>query len=226
VRTEDKQPIIGAEIQVAAGPGALSDVRGFFRLDSITPGERKVIIRKIGYAPLEITWPFAAGDSVIRIFQMATIQMLDSVRTVDKAPRDSRMDEFEANRKLGLGKFYTKEDIDRAGGHISNLMAMTEGVRIINGAGGQAYVMSTRGMKSMDELLHPASHPRCYAEVYLDDALMYTRRTSSNAPPFDINSIPPSNIRAIEYYSGASPVPAKYEKMSTECGVIVIHTVR
>src|SRR4051812_29446102 len=131
VRTEDKQPIIGAEIQVAAGPGALSDVRGFFRLDSITPGERKVIIRKIGYAPLEITWPFAAGDSVIRIFQMATIQMLDSVRTVDKAPRDSRMDEFEANRKLGLGKFYTKEDIDRAGGHISNLMAMTEGVRII-----------------------------------------------------------------------------------------------
>jgi hypothetical protein len=81
-------------------------------------------------------------------------------------------------------------------------------------------------MKSMAELLVPG-HPKCYAEVYLDDALMYTRRTSgASSPPFDINSIPPSNIRAIEYYSGADRVPPRYQKMATECGVIVLHTIR
>lgn len=227
VRAEGtREPIIGAEIQVAAGPGALTNLRGVFVVDSITPGDRRVIIRKIGYAPLEITWPFAAGDSIIKIFELSTIQTLDSVLTVEKQTTDPRMAEFEAHRKLGLGKFYTREDIDKAGGHISNLMAMTEGVRIMNGAAGQAYVMSTRGMKSIDMLLHPTTHPKCYTEVYLDDALMYTRRMGTNPPPFDINSIPPANIRAIEYYSGVDRVPPKYMKMSTECGVIVIHTVR
>jgi hypothetical protein len=231
VRAEGtREAIIGAEIQIVSGPGALSNLRGVFVVDSITPGDRRLIIKKIGYAPLEITWPFVAGDSVIKIFELSTIQTLDSVLTVEKQTTDPRMAEFEAHRKLGMGKFYTKEDIARAGGHISNLMASTEGVRLKYGASGEAYVMSSRGMKSIDEMLNPAKHPPCYAEVYLDDALLFTRRTGNSnvapPPPFDINSIPTSSIRAIEYYSGVDRIPPKYMKMSTECGVIVIHTVR
>jgi hypothetical protein len=219
-----REAIIGAEIQIAQGPGALSNLRGVFVLDSITPGERKVIVRKIGYAPLEITWPFAAGDSVVKIFELETIHTLDSVRTVANVASDPRMAEFEEHRKLGFGKFYTKEDIDKAGGHISNLMAMTNGVRVVNGPAGQAYLVSSRIGKDIRDLDY--LHPKCYTEVYLDDALLYTRRTSSNQPPFDINSIPASNIRAIEYYGGVAAVPPKYQKLNLDCGVIVIHTIR
>jgi hypothetical protein len=229
VREEgSREAIIGAEIQVVAGPGALSNLRGVFVLDSIAPGERKVIIRKIGYAPLEITWPFAAGDSVIKIFEMSTIHTLDSVRTVASVATDPRMAEFEEHRKLGFGKFYTKEDIDKAGGHISNLMAMTQGVRVVNGPAGQAYLASARIGKDIRDLSW--DHPKCWSEVYLDDALLYTRRTGDSkvVPPplFDINSIPTSNIRAIEYYAGVAAVPPKYQKLNLECGVIVIHTIR
>jgi len=231
VREEgSREAIIGAEIQVVAGPGALTNLRGVFVLDSIQPGERKVIIRKIGYAPLEITWPFAAGDSVIKIFELATIHVLDSVVTKADPTTDPRMAEFEAHRKLGMGKFYTKEDIDKAGGHISNLMAGTAGVLIKNGPAGQAYVQSSQGPKHICEYVRPKDCPPCYAEVYLDDAQLYTSRThptfNSGGPPFDINSIPTSSIRAIEYYSGVDRTPAKYQKMATECGVIVIHTTR
>jgi len=224
IRSESKQPIAGADIQIVSGPGALSDLRGFFRLDSIAPGERKLVIRKVGYAPLEITWPFAAGDSVVRIFELATIQALDSVVTVAKQTRDPQMDEFEAHRKLGLGVFYTRADIEKAGGQISNLVANTNGVRMTYGPAGQAYVFSSTGPKSIREAMGLA--PKCYAEIYLDDANVYTRRTSGSPPPFDINSIPPASIEAIEYYSGAAQTPAKYQKMNTECGVLVIHTRR
>jgi hypothetical protein len=219
VRTEDKQPVAGADIQIVSGPGTSSNERGFFRLDSITPGERKLIIRKVGYAPLEITWPFAAGDSIVRIFEMSSIQTLDSVVTVDKRSRDSRMEEFEEHRKLGLGKFYTRADIEKSGGRISNLLAGTGGIKLTNGPANQAYVQSSRGSKSL-------GRGTCYAEVYLDDMNIYTKRTSGSPPPFDVNSIPSSEIEAIEYYAGAAETPAKYTKLGTSCGVLVIHTRR
>ena len=224
IRGDDKQPIAGADIQIVSGPGATSDSRGLFRVDSIVPGERRLVIRKVGYAPLDITWPFAAGDSVVRIFELASIQELDSVRTVAKQTRDPQMDEFEAHRKLGLGVFYTRKDIEKSGGQISNLVANTNGVRMTYGPAGQAYVMSSTGPKSLREAMGLV--PKCYAEVYLDDANVYTRRTAGSPPPFDINSLSPASIEAIEYYSGAAKTPAKYQKMNTECGVLVIHTRR
>jgi hypothetical protein len=45
-------------------------------------------------------------------------------------------------------------------------------------------------------------------------------------PLFDINSISPSQIEAIEYYSGSADTPAKYSGLNSTCGVVVIHTRR
>ncbi|HEU4994604.1 MAG TPA: hypothetical protein VFT29_07275, partial [Gemmatimonadaceae bacterium] len=59
----------------------------------------------------------------------------------------------------------------------------------------------------------------CYAQVYLDE--MWVNRSD---PLFDINSISTSSIAAIEFYSGPSETPAKYSKMESRCGTLVIHT--
>jgi hypothetical protein len=220
-----RRPISGAEIQIVSGPGTLSDARGLFRLDSIAPGPQRLIVRRVGYAPLDTVWSFAAGDSLVRIIELNTVQNLDSVLTVGNAERDPRMREFEEHRKLGMGTFYTRADIEKAGGQISNLMSATNGVRLTIGPANQAYVLSSMGMKSIAELM--GLEPPCYAEVYLDDANVYSRRMSKTAaPPFDINSISPASIEAIEYYSGVSQMPAKYQKLDTHCGVVVIHTRR
>jgi hypothetical protein len=43
---------------------------------------------------------------------------------------------------------------------------------------------------------------------------------------FDINSIPVATIEAIEYYASAAQTPTKYSVLNSQCGVLVIHTIR
>jgi hypothetical protein len=45
-------------------------------------------------------------------------------------------------------------------------------------------------------------------------------------PLFDINSIPVAQIEAIEYYASAAETPTKYSALNSQCGVLVIHTLR
>jgi hypothetical protein len=45
-------------------------------------------------------------------------------------------------------------------------------------------------------------------------------------PLFDINSIPVASIEAIEYYATAAETPMKYATLNSECGVLVIHSLR
>jgi hypothetical protein len=45
-------------------------------------------------------------------------------------------------------------------------------------------------------------------------------------PPFNVNSIPPTQIEAVEWYAGAAQTPARYSGLGSECGVLLIHTRR
>jgi hypothetical protein len=44
--------------------------------------------------------------------------------------------------------------------------------------------------------------------------------------PFDLNTITPESIEAIEYYAGAAQTPVKYSRLGSNCGVLVIWTRR
>jgi hypothetical protein len=45
-------------------------------------------------------------------------------------------------------------------------------------------------------------------------------------PLFDVNSIAPDRIEAIEFYSSPAQTPAKYSGLGSVCGVLVIYTRR
>ena len=72
----------------------------------------------------------------------------------------------------------------------------------------------------------------CYALVYLDNQLVFGGRKTGNVPRavgeplFDINSISVASIEAIEYYASAAQTPPKYATRNSDCGVLVIHTLR
>lgn len=95
---------------------------------------------------------------------------------------------------------------------------------------GHAWIASSRGVQSLDAKSEPSSSDlangarqgKCYAQVYLDNSLMYSGRGDL----FDINTIPTSSIEAIEYYAGPSEIPAQYLRLNSPCGVVVIHTRR
>ena len=63
----------------------------------------------------------------------------------------------------------------------------------------------------------------CYSVVYLDRSLMNAGRPT---PPFDLNSIAPGRLEAIEWYADAAQTPAQYSARQSPCGVAVLHTRR
>jgi hypothetical protein len=68
----------------------------------------------------------------------------------------------------------------------------------------------------------------CYAVVFVDDQPVFRNQKLGNVmePLFDINSIPVAQIEAIEYYASAAQTPMKYSVLNSQCGVVVIHTLR
>jgi hypothetical protein len=63
----------------------------------------------------------------------------------------------------------------------------------------------------------------CYSRVYLDQAIVYRGPPQR---PFDLNSINAEQVEAIEFYASPAQVPAKYQGLDTDCGVLVIWTRR
>ena len=227
--------------------GATSSKSGTFQISKVPRGEHKIRFRKIGYAMLDTTLTFTGDDSVVVALQRIT--ELDSVKVLGDM-RDPGMDDFERNRKMGLGHFYTRADIAKFEGlKTADFLIQTSGIVINRGTGGQAWVQgkgrsaSIRGRGvtvNQEDAVAGAPPSGCYATVFLDNMRVYTPgRTNGPArtelgvtfnegamPLFDVNSIPPSAIEAVEFYAGAAQIPSKYMGLNTNCGVLVIHTRR
>jgi len=61
----------------------------------------------------------------------------------------------------------------------------------------------------------------CYATVYQDRMLM-----NAFSDPFDLNSLHPAQIEAIEWFSGTTQTPPEYTTRRATCGLLIIHTRR
>ncbi|OLE78555.1 MAG: hypothetical protein AUG74_01775 [Bacteroidetes bacterium 13_1_20CM_4_60_6] len=62
----------------------------------------------------------------------------------------------------------------------------------------------------------------CYAQVYIDNVRVFS--ANAGEALFNINSIPPSTIQGIEYYSSRAQTPIQYATGRADCGTIVIWT--
>ncbi|MEW5918356.1 MAG: hypothetical protein AB1762_18280, partial [Gemmatimonadota bacterium] len=47
---------------------------------------------------------------------------------------------------------------------------------------------------------------------------------SGDAVLFDVNSINPTHVAAIEFYAGAAQMPAQYNRTGSACGALLIWT--
>ncbi|MEO5568124.1 MAG: carboxypeptidase-like regulatory domain-containing protein [Gemmatimonadaceae bacterium] len=63
----------------------------------------------------------------------------------------------------------------------------------------------------------------CYARVYLDNQLM---NPGSPTRPFNLREVVTTQVEAMEWYAGATQVPAEFISRNSSCGVLVIHTRR
>ena len=63
----------------------------------------------------------------------------------------------------------------------------------------------------------------CYSLVYLDRSLMNFGHPTQ---PFDLNSLAPGRLEAIEWFESATQVPAEYNGRDAQCGLAILHTRR
>jgi len=225
------RPIAGAEVTLPElSKGVLTNEEGGFRMTQVPPGRHRVQVRRLGFGPLDTTITFAASQTVERRIYLRRVVTLDSVSVVAERVV---IRSFEEHRNIGLGHFFTREELAKQEGRkLSEILEQTSGVRVAQGQGNHAWIATSRGQRSLSptDSLDPsdirtgANPYLCYAQVYVDRQIVYRHRPGE--PLFDINSISPDQIEAIEYYASPAQTPAEYTALGSQCGVVVIHTRR
>ncbi|MFI5228188.1 MAG: carboxypeptidase regulatory-like domain-containing protein [Gemmatimonadales bacterium] len=228
-------PIAGAEVALPELDRlTFADSTGAFRLADIAPGTHRVRVRRFGYGPLDTTLTFPPRQTLDRQIHLIRVQTLDSMVVTANGVI---LPGFDDHRRVGLGQFLTRDYLDKhQGTRVSSLLENMRGVKINPGVGSVAWVASSRGPKALDTLGSAIYHLPdatdrslgakidCYAQVYVDGHMMSGRTRTD--PLFDINSLQPAQIEAIEYYAGPSETPSEYSGLNSTCGVVVIWTRR
>ena len=250
VTDSTNKPIAGAEVTLPGlGKGTATNEQGAFVLRDIPAGLQRLTVRHVGYGPVETQLTFAGGQTMQRHIMMVRSTTLDSVIVTEKST-DHALDDFEANRKVGLGHFLTRAELaPQEGRSTAAVLTSLPGIKVYT-MGSHGWVTSSRhnatsihgggvgklGLDKSDSLKF-APLWECYAMVYLDNTPIWrgqkftTRAPNGQVlttwePLFDINTVPVTEIEAIEYYASSAETPMKYASLNSECGVLVIHTLR
>ena len=152
---------------------------------------------------------------------------------VDVSAERTVLREFEERRAMGIGHFITRAELEKQENrNTGDIMSKAPGARVSRAtSGGSAWITAGRGpasgrMPSGDAFdQQRGAKPACYADVWVDNARVYTWRSGETL--FDVNTIQPNQIEAMEFYSSNATIPTRYARGGTEqCGVLVIWTRR
>jgi hypothetical protein len=243
---DDKaRPIDGAEVMLPkVGLRTLSNERGEFRFADLSAGVVDVVVRRLGFRELTETVNVPEAGVVQRDFFLRPVQTLDTIAVTASHAIPS----FEENRRIGLGKFLTRAQLEKMEERKMAEILSDVGANVMRN-GPRAWVTSpsNRGVRSLSYSLQPTGNCKmlegrevrldperpppagyqgcgCFPIVYLDGAVLFNNRKGSLVP--DVNSIVPASVEAIEYYKGPAQTPMRYSTLNSECGVLVFHTRR
>ncbi|RFC41414.1 MAG: CarboxypepD reg-like domain-containing protein/TonB-dependent Receptor Plug Domain [Verrucomicrobia bacterium] len=229
-----EKPLPGAMVEFTnLGLSALTDSLGHFRIAGIRPGNHVVSVRKLGFAPVRSVVALGEADSVdTDILLAVAAQSLAEVTVEAKPTLNAKMSEFESRRISGIGKFVTREVIEKnENRQMAELLVQIGGPHILRGnSGGKAWAIGGRGVQSVMrngptlslEDRTAGAKPTCYAAVLLDGAEVYGGHDGQ--PLFDVNSVRLTDVTGIEYYRGPAEMPPKYNGTRATCGLLVIWT--
>ena len=214
-----ERPIANAEIAIASLRLAVrSDSAGAFVLAGIAAGRHVVTVRAVGYTEFTTSMMFADGQRVeADLLLKPTVQSLarvDVKAAKSMSGNNPRIAEFDERRKMGFGAFLTQDVFEKAEGRKLGevLVQRVPGLRTVNKSGSR-YLVGTRGVNSPSQVL-------CYVQVIIDDIV---QNSSTGAAAFDIDSIDPERIAAVEFYT-VSNRPAQFNRGGAPCGTLVIWT--
>ncbi len=208
-----------AEVRfVTLGRGTLTDSAGRFLLPDLPAGSHRLLVRRVGYQPLEAMADLAPIDTLELTLHLTPVPTrlatLESRGTTPSPP--ARFREFEERRRGDHGAFLTREDLDRrSASRFSDILRGIPGLRLTSRNGTVTYLGS--GRASVGE-------PPCWAQVIVDGALFYDPTTDQGSltDPPNLDGFSPRELEAVEYYRGTADVPVQYLSRGAICGTLVL----
>ena len=210
-RVTDPQglPISDASIVVqGATPKTSSAKDGSFRLSGLPSGTRSVLVRRVGFAPVELPVSLAAATPTNVVVKLdKTTPTLAPVKVVGSMDSALKADGFTDRRRMGMGYYLGPEDIARRmPQQLSSLFQMIPGFQIAPGVGTGMQIRSIRD--------------GCV--TYVIDGVPWQE---GQAGQLDYQ-FKPEQLMAIETYSAAA-APAQFVAPGrSSCSVVIIWTNR
>jgi hypothetical protein len=211
VADSSRSPLAGAELFVAGVRVAGSDSAGDFAL-SVQPGTTRLNVRRLGFAPLSRTVTLRRGETLSVVLEMTPMPVsLDSITVRGSAMSMPALMDFEARRRIGIGRFLAD----------SALRVHDNGLSF----GGllRRWGIGTYITPQHEHIAVTARGPirfgfgPCPIQVFLDGVIIGR---------YDVRHIKVSDLEAIEFYAGAAQTPVIFDKGSAACGVLVLWTRR
>ena len=188
----------GSNVRVTA------DSAGRFRITNVPAGRFVLIARRIGFQPGISAIDVGESDTLWLSFTLDPAALELPTMVVTERTLSARLTEFNERRKLGLGQFFTRDDIDKINPiQVVDILRRATSVRISPGgqnAGSARY--------------------NCPMSIYLDGVALGGIRLDYLPPP--------NEIAAVEVYAGAATTPVWLPKgpfgMDLSCGAILFWT--
>jgi hypothetical protein len=206
---ETRAPLTDALVRLPdLGRAARTDWIGEARIAGIKPGPVRIEVRKLGYAPSDITL-MVKGDSIGPVFMLSPATTLDTV-TVFGRVVPVRLQEFETRRHMGIGRFLTDSVLEKEGDQsLAVALSMKfPGIRAVPDSPIATHykLVSMRPSTTVSR-----GNGLCAVDVYLDGFLYQD----------DIDAVSPREIAGIEFYAMGS-APAQYRRGTGSCQVMLI----
>ena len=219
VNAATNQPVAGVELSIPAiSRTVLTDSGGTFVLRDIAVARYQVVLHKVGFQPLSSTIATTGADVAEQILRLAPIATELSEVVVVSSMADLRLTSFEEHRRARMGgSFLTAKQLEQERGR-----ALADVL--------QTYFATRRGYDSFMNMpgvgagdrMRGASPGLCYAAVVVNNVFVY--RGEGGDELFDLNSLAPDDILAIEVYKGGATMPLEYNATRKTCGLLVIFT--
>jgi hypothetical protein len=218
---------------------AITDSTGRAVLDRLPDGAHRVVARAIGFRPDSLIIELADGMTREITLRLRThTPVLQEIRvSAVRTTRLPKMVGFYEREERGIGRFLDRELLARnEHRRTSDILNTVPGVYVRYGNTSKAWASSGRsvnaggcptcGTNPSLAAINPGDRlagagPACYMDVYLDGALVYNS-SARYAPLFDLNSIAPGGIEAIEIYAGGSQLPVQFHRTGSACGAVLI----
>lgn len=223
VHRTSKAGIPSAEVRLSPGNHLVAtDADGYFRFDRVPPGSVSVLVRRLGFAPESTSFAVRAADDLEILIELEqSAQALDTVTVAarENAIARGKLAGFYERKHFGIGRFLEAKDLEAIGNRqmADVLSSRFPGVRKMRVAGNPGTFIATSRL--IPKALSGGPPKPCFVEVYLDGAIV-----GQDAQLFDVNTIEPAHVSAIEFYSGPSQTPVQYNKTGSACGVLLIWT--